>query len=76
LFLAMAGDMRRRIRAQGYTLGAQTLFTSALVPALGVKGAAIALALQIMSWAVINWFMAKRSTGIDTSVLAPLSVRK
>jgi O-antigen/teichoic acid export membrane protein len=72
LLLAMTGDMRRRVQAQAVILIVQGVLTFALVPAFGVKGAAVALSIQMVAWAGINWALAKRSTGIDTSVLSAL----
>jgi O-antigen/teichoic acid export membrane protein len=70
VLLAMAGDMRRRIQAQAVTLAVQAVLTLTLVPLLGVKGAAIALSLQIVAWASVNWLLARRSTHIDASVFS------
>jgi hypothetical protein len=66
----MAGDMKRRIQAQAVTLLVQAIFTTTLVPIFGVAGAVIALSIQIVAWAAVNWFLAKQSTGIDTSALS------
>jgi O-antigen/teichoic acid export membrane protein len=70
LLLAMAGDMKRRIKAQLITLLVQAALTAILVPRFGVGGAVAALSLQMVAWASTNWLLARRSTNIDTSIAA------
>jgi O-antigen/teichoic acid export membrane protein len=72
LLLAMAGDMKRRMRAQAATLAVQAVLTTALVPVFGVAGAVVALSIQIIFWAALNWILARRSTQIDTSTFSAI----
>lgn len=68
--LMMTGSMRSRIAAQIITLIVQASTAWALIPEYGSAGAAASLVCAIVTWAGVHWFLAKRATGIDTSIYA------
>jgi O-antigen/teichoic acid export membrane protein len=70
LLLAMVGDMRHRLQAQAVNMVVQLGLAVALIPALGALGAVISLSFSILVWAGLHWWLAWRTTGIDTSVIA------
>jgi O-antigen/teichoic acid export membrane protein len=76
LLLAMTGDMKRRIGAQAVTMVVQVGLGLALIPEFGAPGAVAALTAAILVWSLLHWWLAFRTTGIDTSFLAILSARR
>jgi O-antigen/teichoic acid export membrane protein len=76
LLLSIAGEMRHRLAVQLVTFAVQIGTSILLIPRLGVGGAALALAAGIVTWAVLHWLVAWRTTGIDTSVFGWLRAAK
>lgn len=76
LLLSIAGEMRHRLAIQLVTFAVQIGISILLIPRLGVEGAALALAAGIVTWAVLHWLVAWRTTRIDTSVLGWLRAAK
>ena len=76
LLLAMTGDMRSRIGAQAATMVVQVGLGVALIPSFGAVGAVAALVAAILVWSLLHWWLALRSTGIDTSPLAARWVKE
>jgi O-antigen/teichoic acid export membrane protein len=73
LLLAMTGDMKRRIGAQAATMIVEAGLAIALIPRLGAPGAVAALVASILVWSLAHWWLALRTTGIDTSMLGVIS---
>jgi O-antigen/teichoic acid export membrane protein len=69
LLLAMTGDMKSRIAAQTATMLVQVGLGIALIPRLGAAGAVAALVAAILAWSLVHWWLALRTTGLDTSLL-------
>jgi O-antigen/teichoic acid export membrane protein len=67
LLLAMSGDMKRRMRAEFLTLVTQIGLAALLIPTMGAPGAVVALVAATLMWAGSHWWLALRTTGIDTS---------
>jgi O-antigen/teichoic acid export membrane protein len=76
LLLAMTGDMKRRIRAQVVTMVVQVGLGLAFIPSLGAVGAVISLVAAILVWSLLHWWLALRTTGIDTSLISVFASRK
>jgi O-antigen/teichoic acid export membrane protein len=68
LLLAMTGDMKRRIGAQAVTMIVQAGLGLALIPPFGAVGAVASLTVSILVWSFLHWWLALRTTGIDTSL--------
>ena len=66
LLLAMVGDMASRLKGQVITLAIQASLAIILIPRLGAAGAVISLVTAIITWAILNWWLALRATGINT----------
>jgi len=73
--LVMSGHERRVSRAMAVSLVCGTLAVAALVPWLGILGAAIASTLFLLTWNLIAWRDTRRLLGVDTSLLAPITGR-
>jgi O-antigen/teichoic acid export membrane protein len=73
--LSMVGGMKERVAAQTLTLFVQTGTAILLVPAWGARGAAVSLVAAILTWSIANWALARRTTGLDTSILSLLTGR-
>jgi O-antigen/teichoic acid export membrane protein len=67
LLLMMSNDMRRRLLAQLVTLVVQAGLGVALVPAFGVAGGVFALFAAILTWSIVHWLVAWRTTGMDAA---------
>jgi O-antigen/teichoic acid export membrane protein len=75
LLLAMTGEMKSRMGAQGATMIVQVGLGVALIPSHGAAGAVAALVAAILVWSLLHWWLALRATGIDTSMLGVIPWR-
>jgi hypothetical protein len=48
----------------------------AFIPKLGAVGAVISLVAAILVWSLLHWWLALRTTGIDTSLISVFASRK
>jgi O-antigen/teichoic acid export membrane protein len=70
LLLAMVGDMSSRLKAQVLTLIVQAALAILLIPSMGAAGAVISLTVAILTWSALHWWLAMRTTGINTLAFA------
>jgi O-antigen/teichoic acid export membrane protein len=70
LLLAMVGDMSSRLKAQLLTLIVQATLAILLIPSMGAAGAVISLTVAILTWSALHWWLAMRTTGINTLAFA------
>lgn len=66
--LAMTGSMAQRLAAQAASLFIHVVTAFALIPTYGSAGAALSLVAAIVSWAMLHWFAAWRTTGLNASI--------
>lgn len=76
LLLAMAGYERYVAKAKGIAMVVNILAGVALVPVLGIIGAAIAVSVSLAISNVLLWWNAHQHLGINSAVLSPYIINK
>ena len=71
VLLNMTGHERAALQASAFAAGANLLLNAALIPSLGLIGAAIATTLALVLWNAMLWLAVRRKLGFQPAAIGP-----